>query len=263
MSGETDNDIQVRRHGRLGAIVICRPSKRNALAERHFHRLAALLTELDADPGVGAVLLTGEGDKAFCAGADLSPDEQFLERLAIGGPTGLGDVLRAAHALSKPVIGRVNGACYAGGVGLLAACDLVVACDDARFALPEVKLGLFPFVVVAALRRRVAPLHLTRLALTGQPIDAADALRIGLVSHIAPRAGLDLLATSLAEELADLPAAVLRAGLRMSRGGDAGDAVLALAAAESQGQKLASGRRAVDRRRDDERSEGAANPPSA
>jgi len=240
MSGAANQEILVRHDGRVATLAICRPAKSNALAQRHFRRMAALLTELDADPEVGSIVLTGEGDRAFCAGADLSPAERFLDGLASGGASGLGDVLRIAHGLSKPLIGRINGACYAGGFGLLAACDLVVACDEARFALPEVKLGIFPFVVLAALRHRVASAHLTRLALTGQPIGAAEAFTIGLVSHVVPRSGLDSMVASLAEELAGLPADAMRAGLWMCRGGDAEAYGAALAEAERQGYALAS-----------------------
>lgn len=240
MSCDPAREIQLRREGRVATLAICRPEKRNALAPRHFRRLATLLAEVDADPGIGAVILTGEGDKAFCAGADLSPEEGFLDGLKGGGPTGLGDVLRVAHGVGKPLIGRVNGHCYAGGVGLLAACDLVVACEDATFALPEVKLGIFPFVVIAGLGRRVAPIHLASLALTGHPVDAATALRIGLVSHVTPRFELDPLTAALAEELAGLPTRALRAGLPVSRGSDADSYFDAIATAERRGHALLS-----------------------
>lgn len=245
MSAETDREIQLRREGRVATLAICRQEKRNALAPRHFRRLAALLAEVEADPDIRAVILTGEGDKAFCAGADLSPEEGFLEGLTRGGPTGLGDVLRAAHGVSKPLIGRVNGHCYAGGVGLLAACDFVVSCDDANFALPEIKLGIFPFVVLAGLSQHVAPIHLGRLALTGSPIDAATALQIGLVSHVVPRSGLDFRTGALAEELAGLPASALRAGLPISRGRDAEAYFDAIAAAERKGHALVNAKQQV------------------
>lgn len=263
MSGETGSDIQLIRNGCVATVAICREAKRNALAPRHFQRLAALMSELKSDPEVRAVVLTGEGGKAFCAGADLSPDENFLEALAREGPTGLGDVLRAAHGLAKPLIGRVNGHCYAGGVGLLGACDLVVACDEAKFALPEIRLGIFPFVVLAGLSHRVAPIHLTRLAITGRPIDAATALQIGLVSHTTPRSGLDLLVASLAEELAGWSAAALRAGLQMTRGGDAGAYLAAIARAERQGHALAAERKRSDDEQDYDLKSQASIQPSA
>lgn len=244
MTGEEGSDIQLRREGRVATLAICRPAKRNALAPRHFRSLVAHLAAVDADPDIGAVILTGEGDRAFCAGADLSPEEHFLEGLKQAGPTGLGDVLRAAHGLGKPLIARVNGHCYAGGIGLLAACDLAVACEDASFALPEVKLGIFPFVVLAGLAHRIAPMHLARLALTGSPIDAPMALQIGLVSHVTPRSALDSTTDALAADLARQPAGALREGLLMWRGGDSDVYLEAIARAERNGQAFASSNRA-------------------
>jgi len=211
MTDDSKSALQVKRDERSATIIICREPKRNALAPEHFRRLAELLRELDADPKVRVIVITGEGDKAFCAGADLSPERGFLRTLGQNKTTGLGDVLRASLQLSKPIIARVNGSCYAGGVGLLGCCNMVVAADNASFGLPEIRFGLYPFVVTAALRDRIAPLHLNALALTGRPIDAQTAMRIGLVSHVVPHFELDRIVADLTSDLMQIPTGALRA----------------------------------------------------
>lgn len=238
MTGEATSELQVRREEGSATISICREAKRNALAPEHFRRLARLLGELDADPEVRVIVLTGEGEKAFCAGADLSPERGFLRTLGSNATTGLGDVLRASLRRSKPMIARVNGSCYAGGLGLLGCCDVAVATEKASFALPEIRFGLFPFVVAAALRDRIAPVHLNALALTGRPIDAQTAMRIGLVSHVVPHHDLDRTVAELARDLMQVPSAALRAAFTFLDGTSAADRI---ARAESQLRDFASG----------------------
>lgn len=191
--------------GPVATITIDREEKRNALAPRHFEGLIACLRQADTDPDVRVLILTGTGEKAFCAGADLSPEGMFLTSIAAGGTTGLGNVLRTARKLTKPLVARVNGPCYAGGVGLLAACDIVIAAEGARIALPEVKHGLFPHVVLAGWRARLPAHTLFPLALTGEPISMSEAARIGVVSTVVAQAALDTAVSATALRLARLP----------------------------------------------------------
>src|SRR6185369_4915915 len=122
--------------------------------------------------------------KAFCAGADLAAGTAF--RFDHSEPhAALADLLRLARRSIVPLVARVNGACMAGGMGLLAMCDLAVAAPHAVFGLPEVKVGVFPMQVLALLQAQVSQRFLTQLCLTGDPIDAHRAREIGLVNEVA------------------------------------------------------------------------------
>jgi methylglutaconyl-CoA hydratase len=153
-------------------ITINRPDKRNALNDdviagiREGYRLA------HADGDVRVIVLTGAGEKAFCAGADLQAGKTFQFEAA--RPTlAYADMLRAAHAATLPAIARVNGACMAGGIGLLCMTDLAVAADHVTFGLPEVKVGVFPMQVLSLLQSLVPQRTVREWALAGEPFSAA------------------------------------------------------------------------------------------
>ncbi|SMD19470.1 enoyl-CoA hydratase-related protein [Rhizobium sp. RU36D] len=235
----TSDDIAFDVCGPVATIRICREGKSNALARRHFDQLAERMRQADADESIRAIVLTGEGDRAFCAGADLSADERFLTGLADDRTTGLGDYLRRACKISKPIIGRVNGHCIAGGVGLLASCDIAIACDDVRIALPEIKLGVFPFVVLASLAERVPRIHAMQLALTGEAILAQRALDLGLFSQVVPRGRLDAAVQSVAAQLAAQSRTAVAFGLSRERYSDIDKYTARITEAESRGRQLA------------------------
>lgn len=226
----------------VATITIRREARRNALAHRHFVDLVRLLDEADRDETVAVIVLTGEGDRAFCAGADISAGEAFFETIGKRQTTGLGDFLRRAHRLTKPLVGRINGHCYAGGVGLLAACDMAISTDDARFALPEIGLGLFPFVVLAGLRGKVAASFATELAVTGTPVSAERAVRMGLVNEIVSRSGLDAAVAALVGTIAAQPRQAMRSGLASLRALDSEAFDEAISQAEEQTRRLAAAR---------------------
>ncbi|WP_377299454.1 enoyl-CoA hydratase/isomerase family protein [Rhizobium sp. SGZ-381] len=236
------DDITYEVSGAVATLTICRQHKRNALARKHFARLAALMRRADEDGSIRVVVLTGEGSLAFCAGADLSADETFLEDLASDRTTGLGDYLRQTCLLPKPRVARINGHCYAGGMGLLASCDLVVTCDDARFALPEINLGIFPFVVLAALEDRIAHGHAMQLALSGAAISADRAFEIGLVSHKVPRSELDAAVETIVAGLAMHSASATAFGLLHARRADTAGYLSRITKAEALSRELASSR---------------------
>lgn len=171
-----------RRDGQL-VLTIDRPERRNALNAEVIAVLQHALHRVKADPAVRAVVLTGAGDEAFCAGADLGADAFAFDYAT---PTiAYADLLRTARTLTVPLVARVNGACMAGGMGLLAMCDLAIAAPHATFGLPEVKVGVFPMQVLAVLQSQIPQRCLAQLCLTGDPLDAARAREIGLVNEVA------------------------------------------------------------------------------
>ena len=171
-----------RRDARL-VLTIDRPERRNALNAEVIGALREALDRARSDETIRVVVLTGAGDEAFCAGADLGADAFAFDYAT---PTSAyADLLRTARTLNVPLIARVNGACMAGGMGLLAMCDLAIAARHAIFGLPEAKVGVFPMQVLAVLQAQVPQRCLTQLCLTGDPIEAARAREIGLINEVA------------------------------------------------------------------------------
>ena len=190
-------------------LTIDRPERRNALNADVITSLQQALEGARADRAIRAIVLTGAGDEAFCAGADLSADSFSFDFATPSIP--YANLLRTARTLDVPLVARVNGACMAGGMGLLAMCDLAIAARHAIFGLPEAKVGVFPMQVLAVLQAQVPQRFLAQLCLTGDPIDAARAREIGLVNDVAD--DLDgTLERLLSRLLANSPTA-LRRGL--------------------------------------------------
>src|SRR5499427_4909960 len=166
-------------------LTINRPERRNALNREVIRGLTEAITESgeSQDHQVRAIVLTGAADQAFCAGADLQSGGSFA--FDYSDPyVGYANLLRCARASVIPMIARVNGACMAGGMGLLAMCDIAISARHARFGLPEVKVGLFPMQVLSVLQHLIPRRVLTQMCITGEPIDAQTALSIGLVNLV-------------------------------------------------------------------------------
>jgi len=199
--------VDVRRQDARLVLTIDRPERRNALNADVIGALREALQRTKSDDTLRAVVLTGAGDEAFCAGADLGANAFEFDYAT---PTNAySDLLRMARTLDVPLIARVNGACMAGGMGLLAMCDLAIAAPHAVFGLPEAKVGVFPMQVLAVLQAQVPQRFLTQLCLTGDPIDAARAREVGLVNEVAP--DLDgALERLLSRVLANSPTALRR-----------------------------------------------------
>lgn len=172
----------------VATITIRRPDRSNALRPQDFDLLHDALLSASRGDEVRALVLTGQGERAFCAGADLSGGPSFHKA---NGHTGLGDVLRAAWRVDKPIIARVNGACRGGGMALLGLCDAAVAADNASFAFPEIRLGFFPHVVLCGWRGHRAEAVVTAMAGDGAAMDAQAAQAAGLVNEIATADQLD------------------------------------------------------------------------
>ncbi len=194
----------------VGTITLNRPEARNALNRVLVRELGDALDALDGDPEARAIVLRGAGDRAFCAGADLkgmfheAPILEAREQYA-----GLARILDGIPRMRTPVIGQVHGYALAGGCGLAAACDVVVASEDAVFGLPEIRLGLLPLMVMAPILRAASPKRVLQLVLTGAELPAREALAIGLVSQVVPRADLGPTVQALARTIAGFsPAAV-------------------------------------------------------
>jgi enoyl-CoA hydratase/carnithine racemase len=198
---------------RVARITIDREARRNALSWEVMRQLREALARAKADADVGVVVLTGAGEKAFCAGADLdgmAAGAGFSE--LHDGRGQLADLFRDLYALGKPTIARVRGYALAGGFGLALACDLLVAADDAVFGTPEIDLALWPHMITVPLIRAMPPKRALELMLTGRRIDAAEADRLGLVTRVVPVAELDVAVDELAGALAARSPIALRHG---------------------------------------------------
>ncbi len=210
-------ELREEQRGRARWLIIDRAAQRNAITFTLLGELRAAFLRADADEAVRAVCLTGDGDKAFCAGMDFSASAAALQEGSLAaheGRRGYAMLLAELAHLGKPVVACVNGAAMGGGLGLLAACDLAVAADDARFGTPEVEVGLFPYMALAPLARCLGRRIALDLMLTGRKIDAAEARAIGLVNTVVPRAELTQRTSELLETLCQKSPVALRLGRR-------------------------------------------------
>jgi enoyl-CoA hydratase/carnithine racemase len=181
-------------------ITLNRPDKRNALSLELMEEVIAALREVSAQTGTQAIVIEGAGP-AFSAGHDLSEmidrDEAFYRELFAACTV----MMETIHELPQPVIAKVHGIATAAGCQLVAACDLAVAADDARFATPGVKIGLFCTTPMVAVSRAVGRKRAMEMLLTGEPIAAATALDWGLVNRVVPLTELELAVGELVESI--------------------------------------------------------------
>ncbi len=183
----SDAELTVTVAGPVATVVIRNPARRNAMTPAMWRQLPVLLDGLETDPAVHALVLTG-ADGTFCAGADLGDLDELLE-------AGDGSIAVAAEerlaSFAKPTVAAIRGACVGGGCQLAVACDLRLAAEDARFGVPPARLGLvYPAATTRRLARLVGPSAAKHLLFTSELVDAARALRIGLVDEVLPADGL-------------------------------------------------------------------------
>lgn len=212
--------VLAERQRHVMIITINRPEARNAVNLAVHMGIGEALEEAEADPEVRAIILTGAGDQAFCAGADLKalargevmrPEKQEHIDWGFAG--------YVAHTISKPTIAAVNGVALGGGTELTLASDMAIAADSATFGLPEVKRGIFAGAGGAfRLARQVPPKIAMEILLTGDPITAQRALELGLVNAVAPRAQLLDQALELANRIAVNAPLSVRASKRIALG---------------------------------------------
>jgi len=184
--------VLVERDDHLASIMLNRPEVLNAIDLETEAELQRIWTDLERRDDARVVVLTGAGERAFCVGADLkNPSTSGLEYWARARPGGFGGIA-LRETLDVPVIARVNGFALGGGFEMVLGCDIVVACDDASFGLPEPLVGRLPLDGGMTLLQRQIPHRLAMgMLLTGQRIGAPQALAWGLVNDVVPRAALD------------------------------------------------------------------------
>jgi len=195
--------LLVDTRGGVATVTLNRPEVRNAFDDALIAALAATFKALDDDDAVRAVVLAGNGP-AFCAGADLN----WMKRMAGYGyeqnlhdAMGLAVMLQTIDRMKKPTIARVHGPAFAGGTGLVAACDIALGTPEAKFCLSEAKLGLSPATISPYVLRAMGERAARRYFLSAEVFDAGEALRIGMLSGVVPAAELDAAVESLLRHL--------------------------------------------------------------
>src|SRR4051812_45894730 len=197
----------------IARITINRPERRNAMSFEVMQGLRESVARARADESVRVLVLTGAGDKAFCAGADLGGGGIASSGAdAHEGRGLLADLFRDMWKLGKPIIARVQGYALAGGFGLACACDLIVASDDSTFGTPEINIGLWPYMITVPLLRSMPPKTALDLMMTGRRVSAEEGARIGFVQRVVPVAELDATVDALTAELANKSPIIMRWG---------------------------------------------------
>lgn len=210
-------EVSIAHH--VAIVWMAREKVRNAFNETMIAELAQTFRELGADDGIRAIVLAGRGP-AFCAGADLdwmrrmagySMEQNRADALA------LADMLRTVYECPKPTIARVHGDAYAGGMGLVAACDVAIASVDVDFCLSETRLGLIPATISPYVLRSMGANAARRYFMTAEKFDAAEAYRIGFIHDIAPIEELDARVNALLGTLMETSANAVREAKRLVR----------------------------------------------
>jgi enoyl-CoA hydratase/carnithine racemase len=203
-------ELSVEQRGPVLWLTITREERRNAMSHGVLAAMRQAIATAQSLRTIRAIVVTGAGSKAFCAGADLHSAKAFTTDYS--EPHGhLAQLLRAARASTIPLIARVNGACMAGGMGLLSMCDMAVAASHAIFGLPEVKVGVFPAQVLSVLQHLVPRRLLVEMCITGEPLNCAQALQYGLVNHVGD--DVDAKLQWLLDRMLDKSPAAIRRGM--------------------------------------------------
>lgn len=222
------NNVTVHQ-GTIATVMINRPEVRNALNSETIEELLATFSHLASDPEVEVVILTAAGERAFCAGADLAEVGRITtmeEARAYFGK--MAQLIAAIEQMPQPVIGAVFGYTLAGGMGLAAAVDLLVAAEDTQFGLPEVKVGLYPMVVTAPITRLIGARRTLELGLTGRIINAETAESWGLINRLVPKEHLNQTAQEMASEIrsgSTIIAKLGKEGWRLAQSGTVDEAM--------------------------------------
>jgi len=197
----------------VATVTINRPERRNAMSWTVMSELRTAFESAKADGDVRAVVLTGAGDKAFCAGADLTGMRADAGWADVHDGRGeLARLFRSMWELGKPIVARVRGYALAGGFGLCLACDFVICADDAQFGTPEIDVGLWPYMITVPLMRSMPPKVALELMMTGRRGDAQEARAIGFVNRVVPVDELDRAVHEVASTLAAKSSAIMKLG---------------------------------------------------
>jgi len=206
------NSVILEKRGQTLWITINRPEKRNAINGDVIAGIAKGYRAAHDDKDVRVIVLTGSGQKAFCAGADLQNTAGAFAADFSRPNVDYADLLRLSQNATKPAIARVNGVCMAGGMGLLCMTDLAIASDHVIFGLPEVKVGVFPMQVMSLLQSMAPRRVVNEWAITGEPFDAKTAQAAGLLNYVVPQAELDTRLDWLIGRIADKSPTAIRRG---------------------------------------------------
>ena len=212
-----NSPLHITQDGRVARITLTQPEIRNAFSDEVIAEISAAFADVGAREEVRAVVLAAEGP-AFCAGANLN----WMRRMAdysreenLADAARLAEMLRLIYECPKPTIARVQGDVYAGGMGLVAACDMAVAVDSAGFCLSEVRLGLIPATISPYVIRAMGARAAQRYFLTAERFDAAEALRIGFVHAVVEASALDAQVDALTQALVNASPNAVRAAKRL------------------------------------------------
>ena len=206
--------VLVERRGAVQWITINREERRNALNAEVVLAINAGITQAMESGDCRAIVLTGAGDKAFCAGADLAKGAKgFAFAVDFARPKHyIVDLFKKMQECTLPIVARVNGAAMAGGFGILCACDMAVAADDIRIGSTESKIGMTPMMILPFMLRVLPPRKLQEMCITGEMFTAKDALDWGVVSYAVPRAELDSKLDWLLARITDKSPTAIRLG---------------------------------------------------
>jgi enoyl-CoA hydratase/carnithine racemase len=208
--------VLIERRAAVQWITINRPERRNAINEQVIQSIAAGIVAAVDDRDCRAIVLTGAGEQAFCAGADLQKNVQ-------GGAFDVDfsrprhyivDLFKRIQECTLPIVARVNGHAMAGGFGLLCACDMAVAADDVRVGTPESKIGVTPMMILPFMLRLLPARKLQELCVTGEQFSAGEALEMGLFNYVVPRAELDSRLQWLLQRITDKSPTAVRLAMR-------------------------------------------------
>jgi enoyl-CoA hydratase/carnithine racemase len=196
------SELVVERRGAVVVARLNRPDARNALTPTLLGAIGLVAVDADADPDARVLVITGTGDRAFCAGMDLRAFAAGGDDVFAGDPDAMTNYWRLLRGdVSIPVVGAANATAVGGGLELLLGCDIVVASSEARFGFPEVQRGLFPAGRGTMLATRVPMAHALELTLTGELITAERAREIGLVNAVVPAGDVMTAALAFADRL--------------------------------------------------------------
>lgn len=214
MTDELEQDgLIVRAQGAVRTLLIDRPERRNALNASVAGAICAQLDRAEADRDCRVVVLGSSGDGVFSAGADLERGAGAAFAVDVADPRNfIAALLRRLVACRLPLIARVQGPAFAGALGLIAAADLVIASSRARFSLPEVKVGTFPLMIAPLLLRVLPARVFMRLSLTGQPMEASEALAVNFINEMVAPEDLDRRIAAVAGEVAANSPTAIRLG---------------------------------------------------
>jgi len=195
--------IELQRKKNIVTIYLNRPDVHNAMNEKLMKELTTCFKNLSEDKEVRVIILSGKG-KSFCAGADLNwmkSMAKYSKEENIKDSRLLLDLYEAIYNCPKPVIARINGHAFGGGIGLFAVCDINISVPNCKFAFSEVKLGIIPAVISTYIVRRIGLSNMKQLFITGERFNSEHAIKIGLIDHVVPEEELDSFIQKYSEQL--------------------------------------------------------------